>query len=268
MTASCSSSAMLLHIHRVSVAGDHQAPRLRDISLSMHNGERLALIGPNGSGKSTLLRVLTSELSATTGYVRLNGQPLGTLCRGERAKRIAILAQNDMPDLRLRVEEYVALGRIPHHGCSTPSRDSQLIEEALDDTGLLPLRHRLLGTLSGGERQRAALARAFAQTPQLLLLDEPTNHLDPLARAQLLSLVRKRGISTLAVLHDLPLITPFADRVAVLQQGKLLRWGLPSHALSADCVKTVFGMNSFTVPHPVNGSPIRIFEAPECAKEP
>ncbi|MCF6733557.1 ABC transporter ATP-binding protein, partial [Escherichia coli] len=146
-------------------------------------------------------------------------QPLNALNRHERAKRIAILAQSDTPDLRLRVAEYVALGRIPHHGFSTPAHDRQLIDEALDDTGLLPLRHRLLGTLSGGERQRAALARAFAQTPQLLLLDEPTNHLDPLARTQLLSLVRKRGISTLAVLHDLPLITPFADRVAVLQQG-------------------------------------------------
>ncbi|WP_263485553.1 ABC transporter ATP-binding protein [Pectobacterium versatile] len=125
----------------------------------MQAGERLALVGPNGSGKSTLLRVLTSELGATTGYIQLNGQPLNTLSRHERAKRIAILAQNDAPDLRLRVAEYVALGRIPHHGFSTPAQDRQLIEEALDDTGLLPLRHRLLGTLSGGERQCAALAR-------------------------------------------------------------------------------------------------------------
>ncbi|AIA73030.1 putative iron(III) ABC transporter ATP-binding protein [Pectobacterium atrosepticum SCRI1043] len=263
MTAPLANSPVLLQLHHVSVTDANRAPRLSDISLSMHAGERLALVGPNGSGKSTLLRVLTSELSATAGYVHLNGQPLNALNRHERAKRIAILAQSDTPDLRLRVAEYVALGRIPHHGFSTPAHDRQLIDEALDDTGLLPLRHRLLGTLSGGERQRAALARAFAQTPQLLLLDEPTNHLDPLARTQLLSLVRKRGISTLAVLHDLPLITPFADRVAVLQQGTLLRWGTPAHALSADCVKSVFGMESFTVPHPLNGSPIRIFEAPE-----
>ncbi|MEH0876498.1 ABC transporter ATP-binding protein [Pectobacterium cacticida] len=263
MTERHSTRPTLLQLHHVSVTDANRATRLSDISLSMWAGERLVLVGPNGSGKSTLLRVLTSELGTTTGCIHLNGKPLNTLSRHERAKRIAILAQNDTPDLRLRVAEYVALGRIPHHGVSTPENDRQLIEEALDDTGLLPLRHRLLGTLSGGERQRAALARAFAQTPQLLLLDEPTNHLDPLARAQLLSLVRKRGISTLAVLHDLPLILPFADRVAVLQQGALLRWGTPAYALSADCVKSVFGMESFTVPHPINGSPIHIFEAPE-----
>ncbi|MEE3664303.1 ABC transporter ATP-binding protein [Brenneria sp. g21c3] len=263
MTLSIQDRNVLLQLKNVTVAGAYHPPRLNDISLSIHRGECLALIGPNGSGKSTLLRTLTSELTPETGNVYLNGKALHAFSRQERAKRIAILAQNDTPDLRLRVEEYVALGRLPHHGDGAPEQHHHIIEQSLTDTGLISLRRRPLGTLSGGERQRAYLARAFAQTPQLLLLDEPTNHLDPLARAQLLSLVRSRGIATVAVLHDLPLVAPFADRVAVLQQGELVRWGTPEHALAADCIRRVFGMESFTVTHPVTGSPLRIFEAPK-----
>ncbi|MCG8709482.1 ABC transporter ATP-binding protein [Brenneria sp. 4F2] len=254
---------VLLQLKNVTVADAHHPPRLSNISFSISSGERLALIGPNGSGKSTLLRTLTCEQKPATGNVYLNGRDISTFSRQERAKRIAILAQSDTPDLRLQVEEYVALGRLPHHGDCTPEQDYHIIEQCLADSGLLALRRRLLGTLSGGERQRASLARAFAQTPQLLLLDEPTNHLDPLARAHMLALVRQRGVTTLAVLHDLPLIEPFADRVAVLQHGRLVRWGTPEYALSPDCVRSVFGFNSFTVTHPVTGAPLRIFEASE-----
>ncbi|MEC5319578.1 ABC transporter ATP-binding protein [Brenneria populi subsp. brevivirga] len=255
---------VLLQLNNVTVAADKRhPPRLNDISLTIRRGERLALIGPNGSGKSTLLRTLTSELNPVTGNIYLNGRAIRAFSRRERAKYIAILAQNDTPDLRLRVEEYVALGRIPHHGDDAPEQNHRIVEQSLTDTGLIALRHRLMATLSGGERQRASLARAFAQTPQLLLLDEPTNHLDPLARAQLLTLVRNRGITAVAVLHELPLVAPFADRVAVLQHGKLVRCGPPEHALAADCIRRVFGMESFTVTHPVTGSPLRIFEAPD-----
>lgn len=263
MTPPIQKHNILLQLENVTVADAYHPPRLNAISLSLRRGERLALIGPNGSGKSTLLRTLTSELKPVAGTVYLNGKAINAFSRQERARRIAILAQNDTPDLRLRVEEYVALGRIPHHSDGSAEQHHHIIEQSLTDTGLLSLRHRPLGTLSGGERQRASLARAFAQTPQLLLLDEPTNHLDPLARAQLLSLVRKREIATVAVLHDLPLVAPFADRVAVLQQGELVRWGTPEQALAADCIRSVFGMESFTVAHPATGAPLHIFEAPE-----
>ncbi|CCG88409.1 ABC transporter ATP-binding protein [Erwinia piriflorinigrans] len=234
------------------------------VSFSLRRGECLAVIGPNGSGKSTLLRALASEFAIRKGSIVLNGQPLDRYSRQDRAKNIALVAQDDPADPRLMVEDYVALGRIPHHHCCSYVHHRRCIDQALADTGLVSLRNRLIGSLSGGEKQRASLARAFAQTPKLLLLDEPTNHLDPLSRSTLLSLVRSKGIATIAVLHDLPLIEPFSDRVVVMEKGRMVTCARPKHALSSKVINAVFGMKSHTVTHPITGHPILIFEASSC----
>ncbi|HEY0210770.1 ABC transporter ATP-binding protein [Acerihabitans sp.] len=261
ITSHLNSDPPLLEIKGIT-AGAHGRPALlKAVSLTLGNHQCLAVIGPNGSGKSTLLRAIIGEITPASGTILLDSRPLDSLSRRERAQGIALMAQNDMPDLRLSVAEYVGLGRLPHHAEFSARRHQEIIDQAIEDTGLPALRRRLLGTLSGGELQRAGLARAFAQTPRVLLLDEPTNHLDPLARTQLLGLVRARGIATIAVLHDLTLIETFADRVAVLQQGRLVCCDIPERALISTCIEPVFGMRSFTVPHPATGLPLRIFEA-------
>ena len=182
--------------------------------------------------------------------------------RQSRAQAVALLAQNDVADARLSVAQYVALGRIPYAGQENDSQQEQIVAQALADTGMQHLQQRRLGQLSGGEMQRAALARALAQTPQLLLLDEPTNHLDPLARASLLGQVKRKGIAVIAVLHDLALVAPFADSVSVIAQGRLVRWGKPEQVLASDCIGSVFGMESFVIPHPRTGRPFHIFDVP------
>ncbi len=181
----------------------------------------------------------------------------------ERAKSIAFLAQNDSPDLRLSVEDYVALGRLPHGARSAAGK--RIVDEAIGETGLAPLRHHPLGRLSGGQRQRAALARALAQSPDLLLLDEPTNHLDPPGRAALLSLVKNKDIAVIAVLHDLPVAEAFADRILVLNESRQVACGTPEAVLQTSVILPVFGMNSFKVAHPVSGKTLRIFDVPHCA---
>lgn len=254
----------LLQLRRLSLSIGGK-PLLSDISLSLRQGERLAIIGPNGSGKSTLLRILTGELQPTSGDVRFTGRALSQLSRMQRARAIALLAQNDSAHPHLTVDEYVSLGRLPYQGEGSMRQHRQIVEQALLETRMQALRQRRFARLSGGERQRAALARVFAQTPQLLLLDEPTNHLDPLARASLLSWVKRKGITVIAVLHDLPLVAPFADRVAVIERGRLVRCDVPERALAADCIRAVFGLDSFVIPHPQTGQPLHIFEAPPCA---
>lgn len=252
------SQNVLLAVRNLSLPGI-----IKNISFDLATGECVAVIGPNGCGKSTFINALIG--AHTKGSLYLAGRLLSAYSRKERAKHIALLVQHDQPDPRLRVEEYVALGRIPHYACCTPARNRYLVNQAMDDTGIAALRHQRLDNLSGGERQKAALARAFAQTPSLLLLDEPTNHLDPLARANMLRLVRRKGIATLAVLHDLPLVEPFADRVMVMQAGAVVACDTPANALNKRIIHQVFGMECFTVSHPKTGLPVRLFEAPVCA---
>ncbi|WP_432413993.1 ABC transporter ATP-binding protein [Pantoea allii] len=238
---------------------------LNDITFSLRAGERLAIIGPNGSGKTSLLRAISRELALQQDEIALNGRCLKTFTRQDLATCVAVMAQNDVPDLRLSVEDYVALGRLPHARTCPHSVNQRIVSEAIAETGLLGLRRRSLHALSGGERQRAILARVLAQKPQLILLDEPTNHLDPLGRHALLTLIKNKGITAVAVLHDLSLIDGFADRVLILSQGEQVVFDTPARALSSRYLRPVFGLNSFTVPHPANGKHLRIFEVPDCA---
>ncbi|WP_077038866.1 ABC transporter ATP-binding protein [Serratia sp. S119] len=236
---------------------------LDNIHFALRAGEKLAVIGPNGSGKSSLLRALIGETRPDSGDIYWRGRALSAGPAAERARSIAFLAQNDSPDLRLSVEDYVALGRLPHGACSATGK--RIVDEAIGETGLASLRHHPLGRLSGGQRQRAALARALAQSPDLLLLDEPTNHLDPPGRSALLSLVKNKDISVIAVLHDLPVAEVFADRILVLNESRQVACGTPEAVLQTPVILPVFGMNSFKVAHPVSGKTLRIFDVPHCA---
>lgn len=235
---------------------------LADIHFTLGRGERLAVVGPNGSGKTSLLAAITRQLKPASGDICLLGTPISALSAAQRARHVALLGQNEAPDPRLTLEDYVALGRLPHLSAMSPREHRAVVLRSLKETGLYSFRHRTLGALSGGERQRAALARVFAQTPDLLLLDEPTNHLDPAGRAELLAQVKSKGIATVAVLHDLPLAEAFAERMLVLCQGRQIVWDVPEKALAAEYLYPVFGLTSVTVAHPNTGKTLRIYETP------
>lgn len=231
------------------------------VTLSVPAGSHWAVVGPNGAGKTSLLRLVTGQAAASTGEVRLDGHPIAALSAQQRARRIAVVAQTDHPDLRLTLRDYVGLGRLPHRGRVADARHGQVVAESLTKSGIAHLADRPLATLSGGERQRGALARALAQEPGLLVLDEPTNHLDPRARADMLSLVRELGITVIAVLHDLPLVAPFADAVAVLRAGSLVTQGPPAVALAPALVRDVFGLDSFKAVNPATARSVLVFDA-------
>lgn len=231
------------------------------VSFDVNAGEFVSIIGPNGSGKSTLLRLIINELQATCGEIVIQGKMLRTMTAGERARSVALLTQHDNADLRLTVKEYVALGRIPWQAEYSKTEHDDAVAAAISDVGITHLKQMPLGKLSGGERQRAGFARVLAQKPALLLLDEPTNHLDPLARHQLLNLVRRKNITTVAVLHDLELIQPFADQVLMMNAGRLVCRGTPAEVLDSPWLEHVFGMQSLHVTHPKSGKTVRIFEA-------
>jgi iron complex transport system ATP-binding protein len=221
---------------------------LRSVDLTLARGDLVALVGTNGSGKTTLLRLLTGVLRPDAGVVRFGGRPLANWRRLDLARRVAVLPQQlDLP-VGFRVAELVGMGRAPHARrlFASTEADDRAVARALADAGALDLADRFAEELSGGERQRLLVAMALAQEPDLLLLDEPTLHLDLAHQVALLAAIRRlrdqRGLTVLAVLHDLNLAAAFAPRVAVLDEGRVVADGPPAEVLTPDLVRRVFGV--------------------------
>jgi iron complex transport system ATP-binding protein len=201
---------------------------LRAVTLDVTAGWT-AIVGPNGAGKSTLLRVMAGLLRPDRGRVLLDGVPLAALSSGERATRLAWLAQQGESTGELRVREVVRLGRLARQGLfGAPSaEDEARVEQVMVDAECLAWQERRLHELSGGERQRVFLARAIAVDAPLLLLDEPTTHLDPphqIALAQLLRRQVAAGVTVVSVLHDLSLAL-LADHLVIVDRGRLCASG-------------------------------------------
>lgn len=223
---------------------------LKDLTLEICQGEFAVLIGQNGCGKSTLLRTVFQTVKPSSGQVVLNGRPLAAYSATERAKRIAYLPQsaNDMPDME--VATLVACGRYPHTGLGhrLTECDREIVEDAMRATGVASLRRRKMATLSGGEYQRARLAMCVAQQPQILILDEPTTHLDIGYQLEVLDLIRRfnreRGMTVLAVLHDLNHAARYADRICAIRDGALYATGTPREVLTAPCLRELFGIRA------------------------
>jgi iron complex transport system ATP-binding protein len=221
---------------------------LRAVNLSLTRGELVALLGTNGSGKTTLLRAFAGTLTPDAGAIRFAGRSLREWRRNELARRVAVLPQQLELPLGFRVSELVAMGRAPHARrlFASTADDDRAIARALIDADATDLADRPAEELSGGERQRLLVAMALAQEPDLLLLDEPTLHLDLAHQVSLLTAIRRlrdqRGLTVIAVLHDLNLAAAFAPRVAVLDGGRVVADGSPGEVLSPDLVRRVFGV--------------------------
>ena len=235
-------------------------PVLDGIDLTVHAGETLAIVGPNGSGKSSLLKVLAGLRKPATGTVQLLGKPLSRLPRRTVARALALVEQHADTLDAIRVFDAVALGRIPWLSALAPlgDDDKTIVEHALADVDALHLRSRLWGSLSGGERQRVHIARALAQRPAVLLLDEPTNHLDIQHQLGLLQQVQGLPVTTLVALHDLNQALT-CDRVAVLNNGRLVALGKPLDVLTPACLLSTFGVHAHVLTDPLDGAQVLRF---------
>ncbi|WP_375002960.1 ABC transporter ATP-binding protein [Aeromicrobium sp. CTD01-1L150] len=229
-----------------------------DVSLATRPGQVLGLLGPNGSGKSTLLRTLFRALRPRSGHVRVDGDDVADLGSRELARRVAVMLQDAPTEFDMTVTETVALGRVPHHHRYTGPRDvdRRAVEDALAESDLLDLRHRMVRTLSGGQRQRTMLARALAQDGDVLVLDEPTNHLDVAHQLDLMHRVRRTGRTTVAALHDMNLAARFCDSIAVLDRGRLVAHGPATDVLTPRLVRDVFGVEARVLPDPLSDLPV------------
>ncbi len=250
----------MLHIQ--SLSASYASRRiLHDVSLSVQNGEMLALIGPNGAGKSTLIRALTGVIPSS-GLVRAGEVDLRKMDSMQRARHMAVVPQAISLPPAFTVWETVLMGRTPHLGFlgQTSRHDEDIARKSLERVSAQKLSERRVGELSGGEKQRVLLARALCQTAPILLLDEPTAHLDLQYQVGLLEVVRdlarKDGLAVLVALHDLNLAAHYADRIALMVAGEIKAEGSPRQVLSAEVIEAAYCIPVHVVEHPFEPIPL------------
>jgi iron complex transport system ATP-binding protein len=251
-----------------------KAARILDgASLEVEPGELIGVIGPNGAGKSTLLNVLSGALKPERGAVTLDGRPIEAWPRQKLARTRAVLPQSDSLSFPFRAADVVLLGRSPHVGLTSRKENLRIAEAAMRETDVLHLASRVYTTLSGGERQRVQLARVLAQIwpaegggqrsfhARYLLLDEPTNNLD-LAHQQGSLITARRlaqdGLGVVAILHDPNLAARHADRVYVMDRGRMAASGVPRDVFTEALFETIFGLRIHLMSHPEHGTPFML----------
>lgn len=208
-----------------------------DAALEVAAGEVVALLGPNGSGKSTLLGALAGLLSIESGTVSVNGRVITSTTAGielpPHRRTVGLLGQEPLLFPHLTVLQNVAFGPRAHRRGAAAARG--LAREWLEAVGLVGFEHRRPAELSGGQQQRAAIARALAAEPELLLLDEPMASLDVESASLIRTLLRERlssaGTTTVLVTHDVVDAIVLADRVVILDSGRVADGGSPETVL-------------------------------------
>jgi len=222
------------------------AVALNGVTERAADGEWLCLIGPNGAGKTTLLQAVARQVPCG-GRIEVCGQPTAGMSRRKLARLVAYVPQRPQLPPDMTVGDYVLLGRTPHIGYLRVETDAdrRISAELIDRLALSAMAGRELRTLSGGELQRLVLARALAQQAPVLLLDEPTSALDLGRRVDALELVdtlrRERSLTVLSAVHDLTLAGQFADRLLLLDGGRVAAGGPPPSVLRDEVLRPHFG---------------------------
>jgi iron complex transport system ATP-binding protein len=221
---------------------------LRDASLEFAEGRLVAVAGPNGAGKSTLLGIMAGLRPHYSGWCDYAGTEVSRWPRRAFARQVCFIPQSLKIEFPFTAEQVVLMGRTPHcAGLFEAPEDWSVVEQAMATTDTLAFRGRDFRSLSGGERQRVILASAVAQQPKTLLLDEPTTFLDLKHQVSIYRLLRelsREGLLVVAVTHDLNLAAAFADRIVVLDAGRVVADAAPEEVLQPETIRRVFGIDS------------------------
>lgn len=217
---------------------------LKDLSLTLPEGEIGVLLGPNGAGKSTLLKVMGGIYKPESGSIYYQGEDISSLKEKERARRIAYVPQN-ISLSSLSVYDSVLLGRLPYLGFKASKEDEKIVQNVLEELDLSSFALRNADDLSGGERQKVLIARALVQEASLLLLDEPTSALDISNQVQILSLIKKlvkeKHLTALFALHDINLALKIGDRFYFLTDGRISLEG-GKEIITEENIETVYSV--------------------------
>lgn len=234
---------------------------IENLSLSINKGEVVSIIGPNGCGKSTLLKTLSRIIKPMSGGIYIQNESIKNLKSKHISQKVCLLSQhNDAPG-DLTVEELVYFGRIPHKKWyeSKTKSDEEIVNWAIENTGLKRYKNTPINSLSGGERQRAYIAQALCQKPDILLLDEPTTYLDISYQLEVMELVReineKFNITIVMVLHELNQASKYSDRLVIMKDGEVVSDGCPKEVINKETIKQVYKIECDIDNDPISNKP-------------
>jgi iron complex transport system ATP-binding protein len=236
---------------------------LKDINVTIPKNKVTILVGSNGCGKSTLLKTMARLLKPMSGKVVLGDMDIFQKPSKEIAKELAILTQSPDAPSDLTVFNLVKQGRYPYQSWFNQwsKEDENIIEYALEKTGLSGIRNKKLSELSGGQKQRVWIAMTLAQQTEIILLDEPTNHLDIKYKIEVLDLLKHlnqhENRTIVIVLHDINLACRYADHIIAIKDGKVYAEGDPKEIVTEKLINDVFDINAKIIECP-------LFKTPMC----
>lgn len=213
------------------VYGNTEAAALNGISFTINEGEFVFLVGPSGSGKTTIIKLITGELSPTSGQITVNGFDMQGIKRRKLPKlrrTLGVIFQDFRLIDKMTVYENVAFAMRVVGASNKEIR--RRVPQVLELVGLADREKRFPAELSGGEQQRVAIARALAMKPEILFFDEPTSALDPLLTGEVLRVIRSLAdehMTMVIVTHEMPFARAVSDRVVFLDGGVIVEQGSP-----------------------------------------
>lgn len=233
---------------------------LDEVTVTASAGELLGIVGPNGAGKTTLLRIAAGDLTPTAGRAIIDEHDTADTNLRTLSHLRAYLGPHGVADNPFSVRDVVAMGRHPYRRTQIdPAEHDQIVDAAMRNTDISHLTERTVASLSTGERQRVGLARVLAQETLVVLLDEPTSALDIGHQEAVMRLLRATAdghTAVLAVLHDLNLAAAHADRLILLENGRVKAVGNPKDVLQDDILSDVYGLPMRVIQHPERDCPL------------
>ncbi|MBH8599119.1 MULTISPECIES: ABC transporter ATP-binding protein [unclassified Thermoactinomyces] len=237
-----------LYTENLSIAyGDEEI--VKTLNLNIPDQKITAIIGPNGCGKSTLLKAMARILSPRSGAVFLDGKEMMKQSTKKIAQKMAILPQTLVAPEGITVAELVSYGRFPYQKGMGRLKDTdrEVIDWALQVTGIADFRDRQVDALSGGQRQRVWIAVALAQETEIILLDEPTTYLDLSHQLEILELLKylneKEKRTIVMVIHDLNQAARFADHLVAMKKGRIIKEGTAQEVMTSEVIRSVFNID-------------------------
>jgi manganese/zinc/iron transport system ATP- binding protein len=234
-------SELPLEIHDLTVAY-HKKAVLYGVDLEVPKGRLVGIVGPNGAGKSTLIKAIMGVVPASSGWIKIFGEPFK-----KNLTRVGYVPQRESVDwdFPVNVMDVVLMGRYGHLGLMRrPSkRDREIARECLEKVHLLPYADRQIANLSGGQQQRVFLARALAQESDLYLMDEPFAGVDAATEAAIIMLLQElkaRGKTILVVHHDLPTARSYFDMLLLINM-RVVAFGPTSEVFTHELLQKTYG---------------------------